>query len=139
MNNSFKSYMDYRSITDTTSSQWKLLNSGNIIVSNDGLLRDADGYIGIAIGTYYCDMVGERFIITLDSGNEIHAIVVDIKADKDTFDGANHKVDSSMIEFVIDIDQASNYYKKAIVLGNFDAEDEFHGNIVKIEKIVEGK
>ena len=129
--------MDYRAITDTTSAQWQLLNSGKINVCDDGLLRDNDGYIGIAIGSYYCDYIGERFVVTLEDGKKIPVISVDFKSDLDTHDGANHIVDSSMIEFVIDTDIASYYYESAIIHGNFDAEEEFRGNIVKIEKVME--
>lgn len=129
--------MDYRKITNISSAQWKLIHSDEIRVCSDGLLRDEDGFIGVAMGRYYQTSIGDRFIVTLDTGNKLKLISVDQKADCDTINGANHKTDNSMVEFVIDVDKARNTYKIDIVMGNFNYSEEFHGNIVKIEKVVE--
>lgn len=128
--------MDYRCVTDTTSSQYKLIYSEEIIVCDDGLLRDKYGYIGIAIGNYYTNGVGERFVVTFEDGRKEKFIVLDIKANKDTINGANHVSDGSMIEFVIDTNKAKTAYADAIKMGNFNYTNKFEGNIVSIEKVV---
>lgn len=130
--------MDYKFITDITSDQYKLIRSGIISICEDGLLRDQDGYIAIAIGSYYSKKIGDRFIITFDNGKQAKFIVCDEKADKDTINGSNQKFDKSMIEFIIDVNLAkSGKYSDAIVSGNFNSCEEFNGNIIRVEKIIE--
>lgn len=136
-NNSFKSYMSYKKITNKSSSQYKFIHSGEITYCEDGLLRDSNGYIAVAIGDYYSSYIGERFIVTFDSGNKAYLIKCDEKAIDDTVGGANQNTDGSMIEFIIDIDKAKLSYNKAIEDGNFNSIEEFKGNIVKIERVVE--
>lgn len=128
--------MDYKCITDKSSAQYKLIYSDEIKVCNDGLLRDDKGYVGVALGSYYADKVGDRFIVTFEDGSKAKFIVLDMKADKDTNGGANHKIDNSMIEFVIDTNMAQQTYPEAIRDGNFNSTNEYDGNIVKIEKVI---
>lgn len=129
--------MDWSCITSKTSAQYKLIHSDKIEICSDGLLRDKDGFIGVALGSYYSQKIGERFILTFEDGHKVKVITCDAKADKDTINGANHKSDGSMIEMVIDVDKAKNHYSLAIQMGDFNYAEEFQGNIVKIEKIVE--
>lgn len=128
--------MDYRCVTDTTSAQYALINSDAITVGDDGLLRDQYGYVGVAIGHYYTNGVGERFVATFEDGSRAKFIVLDIKADKDTINQANHVSDGSMVEFVIDTGKAKTAYPDAIKMGNLDYADQFNGNIIKMEKVV---
>lgn len=128
--------MDYRAVTDKSSAQYKLMHSNKITVCSDGLLRDKDGFIAIALGSYYSTKIGERFIITFENGNKIKVITCDAKADKDTINGANHKTDGSMIEMIIDVNKAKKYYPMGIKMGDFNHEEGFQGNIIKIVKVV---
>lgn len=128
--------MSVYAITDTTSAQYQLINSGEIQICDDGLLRDEYGYVGVAIGSYYADNIGDRFIITFEDGSQVKIIVVDMKADKDTINGANHITDGSMIEFVIDVELANESYPDAIIMGDFNWTEEYSGNISKIEKVI---
>lgn len=128
--------MSVYAITDTTSAQYQLINSGEIQICDDGLLRDEYGYVGVAIGSYYADNIGDRFIITFEDGSQAKIIVVDMKADKDTINGANHITDGSMIEFVIDVGLANESYPDAITMGDFNWTEEYSGNISKIEKVI---
>ena len=134
--NYFKSYMDYRAITDKNSYQYKLIHSEKISICSDGLLRDKNGFIAVALGSYYSTKIGERFIITFENGNKIKVITCDAKADKDTINGANHKTDGSMIEMIIDVSKAKKYYPMGIKMGDFNYEEGFQGNIIKIVKVV---
>ena len=128
--------MSVYAITDTTSAQYQLITSGAIQICDDGLLRDEYGSVGVAIGSYYADNIGDRFIITFEDGSQAKIIVVDMKADKDTINGANHITDGSMIEFVIDVKLANESYPDAITMGDFNWTAEYSGNISKIEKVI---
>jgi hypothetical protein len=76
--------MCYRSITNKNSAQWDYIHNQQIVtVSDDGLLRDADGFIAVALGSYFGD-IGSRYIFILDSGIELPVIKIDRKADKHT-------------------------------------------------------
>lgn len=131
---SFKSYMDYKCITDSSSPQYKLIYSGSIQVCSDGLLRSEE-YIGVALGSKF-GAIGDKFIVTLDNGKQFKAIKIDEKADQDTIDGCHHASDGSLIEFVIDTNLAKQSYSSAIVMGDFDYIDLFNGSIIKIERMV---
>lgn len=135
--NSIKSYMDYRKITSKSSAQYQLLYSGEIIFCDDGLLKDKDGYVAVAIGSRYSKKIGDRFIVTFDNGKQQKLIAVDHKADKDTYGGSNAKADTSMIEMIVDISKCRNSeYAKAIYDGDFNSHPDFEGNIIKIEKVI---
>lgn len=74
----FKTYMDYRAITDKESVQYDLQQ---LAYTDSQGIRRIDGDVCVALGTGYADKCGERFEITLDSGNSFTAIVGDIKSD----------------------------------------------------------
>lgn len=132
---SFKSYMDYRTITDQTSRQYQLIYSDSITVGSDGLLYSGE-YVGVALGSKFGE-IGDKFLITLNTGKQFKAIKVDEKDDSHTVDGCHHKVDGSVVEFVINIDLAQQSYPLAITMGNFDYIDKFNGTVVKIEREVQ--
>ena len=48
---SAKTYMDYRAITDTSSAQYQFIHSDQIMICEDGFLRDDEGFIGVAMGS----------------------------------------------------------------------------------------
>lgn len=135
-----KTYMDYRKITDETSPQWKLINSNKIFVNQKGYLQTEDGFIGVALGSYFGE-IGDKFIITLSSGKELKLIKVERKADIHT-DQNNYAGSSNydIIEFVIDT--KTPYMKQNIMAngyifnGNFNNNKEFEGAVVSIEKIL---
>lgn len=127
--------MDYKLITSTTSDQYKLIYSDEIVVGDDGLLYSGE-YIGIALGSRY-GWIGDKFVITLDTGKTFKAIKVDSKADKHVYYGCHHRTDASVVEFVIDTDRVRNSYPEALKMGSFNVVDAFNGVVVKIEKVVE--
>lgn len=124
--------MDYKYITDSSSPQYKLIYSGNIKVCSDGLLRSEE-YIGIALGSKF-GKIGDKFLITLNTGKQFKAIKIDEKDDRHTVDGCHHASDGSLIEFVIDTDLAKQTYSDAILMGDFNYIDLFNGEIVRIER-----
>lgn len=129
-NTAFKSYMDYRAITNKKSPQYKLQNA--CWTDDNGLRRYGDDYV-IAVGTYYADHVGDRLEITLDSGEEFTAIVGDFKADSHTDDTHRYTKMSNgnknVIEFVVDTKQLP---KKARQMGDISYIQGFEGDVADI-------
>lgn len=128
---SFKSYMDYRCITNTSSAQYKLQERA---YTNDEGIREVDGYLCVALGSYYANYVGETVKITLDSGVSFDAIVGDFKADCHT-DSTNRYSPMSgerknIVEFIVDTPCLS---KKVRNMGDVSYAG-YSGNVVSIEK-----
>lgn len=88
--NGFKSYMDYRMITDTSSKQYELQQHA---YTNENGLREYEGLIMIAIAGFN---VGDHLKLELDSGKEVDVIVGDLKADTSCL-----HPDGSMVEFIV--------------------------------------
>lgn len=135
-----KTYMDYRAITAKNSAQYRIIHSDRIEICKDGFLRDEDGFIGVAMGSYF-GSVGERYICYLDNGKEIKVIKVEEKANQHTNNGFCGSANNDIIEFVIDTkadwmrkNRSGNGY---IFSGNFNHYSEFNGKIVRIDKVVE--
>lgn len=137
---STKTYMDYRAITARGSKQYKYIHEYMTVDEETGFLYDEDGFIGVALGSYYGE-IGDRYYITLDSGVVLPVVKIDEKADGDTINGCAHSSDSSVIEFVIDTDYASSsdYFGRSgnglIVSGNYNNYELFKGKIDKVEEV----
>lgn len=138
-NSSTKTYMDYRKITSKTSKQYKYIQA-NMKVNDKGFLVDEEGYIGIALGSYFGD-IGSKYIITLSGGQALKVVKIEAKADIHTNNGCEQKWDKSVIEFVIDTDVASKHFGISsngyIMNGNFNKH--FKGTIEKIEVVIDWK
>lgn len=130
---SFKSYMDYRCITNHESAQWALQKYCK--TDGSGLRRYGDDYV-VALGSYYADHIGDRFKITLESGEEFTAVVGDFKADVHT-DASNRYTPMSngrknVLEFIVDTKCLD---RKAKLMGDISYVDGFLGNVLSIEKV----
>lgn len=137
-NTEFKTYMDYRCITDKTSAQYELQQFA--WTDEDGFRRIGDDYI-VAMGTYYAENVGDRFKITLDTDNEITVIIGDIKQDVHTdyfnqytpiYDENGIFFSGNVLEFIVDTDTLPKIPRK---LGTVSYFDNLKGNIKSIERI----
>ena len=128
----FKSYMSYRAITNTRSAQYQLQQK--CWTDDEGLRRLNDDYV-IALGTYYAEYIGERFKITLDTGESFTAVIGDFKADRHTdskhqyYDSGNGR--KNIVEFVVDTRELN---RKARRMGDISYISGFEGNIKSIEK-----
>lgn len=131
--------MDYRCITNKSSKQYDLIfKKKEIKVSNDGLLRNKNGSIAVALSSRYGD-VGDELIITLSTGKRLQVIKADEKAEKDLVNNCYHACDNSMIEVLVDVNEFGKHYHAAKVMGDFNYSDLMNGSIVKIEKILKQK
>lgn len=128
LNSSTKTYMDYRAIGMATT-QGRILASMNI--NSDGLISDSEGFIAVALGSYYGNL-GSRYRITTDTGQVFKVIKVDAKSDSDTTNGCldGH---GGMVEFIIASNLVANAYPQVSLSGNFNSLTQFSGNIIKIE------
>lgn len=130
---SFKSYMDYRTITNKSSSQYKLQEKA--WTDDEGLRRINDDYI-IALGTFYADKIGRRVRITLDTGESFTAIVGDFKANCHT-DNTNRYTSAgngskNVVEFIVDTHKMN---KKPKQMGDISYCYGMKGNVQSIERI----
>lgn len=128
--NAAKSYMDYRAITSTTSKQYELIKTLAIV---DGHLVDSNDNIAVALGSYWGE-IGDQFIFILSNGQELHVVKADEKDDKHVINGCEHKIDGSVLEFIIDskaFEPSENGY---IYNGNFNNVEQFNGEIVRVLK-----
>ena len=133
---SVKSYMEYSKITNKSSKQWKYIHTSGKIKIENGYLKEGE-YIGVALGSYFGE-IGTKYIFTLDTGKQIKVVKVEEKSDNDTINGCYQKYDKSVIEFVIDTHAFSKSKNGYVNNGNFNNLEQFKGNIVKIEKVLEG-
>ena len=141
--NTAKTYMDYRMTTVVSARQYQFLNYECYVDKNTGFLYDKDGFIAVALGSYYGE-IGDRFYFTLDSGIVLPLVKGEEKADEDTdYSGCYHTMDGSVIEFVIDSNYASNYFYSSgnglVLNGNYNNYSLFKGSISKVEKVLDEK
>ena len=99
----FKTYMDYRKITDKSSKQWALQEQA--WTEGRGFRKIGEHFL-VAVGTFYADEVGKELLIELEDGQRIKAIVGDIKQDKHT-DPTNRyvPVNGNIVEFIVDVEK----------------------------------
>lgn len=131
---SFKSYMDYRTITNHESAQWILQKKCS--TDSHGLRKYGSRYV-IAVGSYYAEHIGDKLEITLASGEQFSAIVGDFKADRHT-DSSNRYTavedSKNVIEFIVDVQELDSTARR---MGDISYVEGFDGSIERIEKIVE--
>ena len=134
---SVKTYMDYRKITKTDSAQYKLIHSDEIITDDRGFLVTKDGFIGVALGTYF-GPVGSKYIFTFEDGHQLKLIKVEVKSDAHTCDHNILDGSNAAIEFVIDSKTSwMNAHRGSnglIFNGNFNAY--FNGKIKSVHRVV---
>lgn len=135
-----KTYMDYRKITNKKSNQWKYIHSDAITLDDKGFLVTEDGHIGVALGSYF-GPIGSKYIFTLDTGIELKVVKVEQKSDKHTCE-YNYKAGANdVIEFVIDTQaeyMQDNIWGNGLIFqGNFNNCEDFEGNIIKIQEVME--
>jgi len=127
----FKTYMDFRCITNTSSKQWELQQLA--YTGEYGFRKIGDKYL-VALGTGYTKTVGDEFHITLDSGIEFDVIVGDLKSPQHT-DDTNRYIEKNgnITEFIVDTNILN---ETALAMGDVSYAG-FVGKIIKIERMIE--
>lgn len=126
--------MDYRSITNKNSKQYKLISNKVITVSDDGLLRNSKGSIAVALSSRYGN-IGDEFLLTFENGKRIYVIKADEKQEDQLVNNCYHP-DGSIVEVICDISRIGKNFNEAKVMGDFNYSDLFNGEIINIEKII---
>lgn len=114
--NTFKSWMDFRSITYVPSKQYYIQSKS---ITNDDGVRELNGRLTIAMAEQY-GPVGTEYDITFEDGQTIEAVIGDIKANT----GCTHP-DGSLIEFIVD----KNLISKDIRIGG-NVDELYQGSII---------
>lgn len=110
----FRSYMDFRSVTDTSSAQYQLLNSQDCYTdAATGCRMLGDRYC-IALGSGYTTTIGAKVNLVFEDGSVMRCVLGDAKADEHT-DTESHQfhtggmqngiwyaADGSVAEFIVD-------------------------------------
>lgn len=134
--NSFKTYMDYRMITDTSSKQWEMQQSA---YTDENGLRKIDDYYCVALGSGISDKLGNKFKITFESGETIKVIAADQKADQHT-DSTNTYMDLgngriNIVEFIVHTEKMPSIVRTMGDISHMPG-DKFYGNIIEMEAII---
>lgn len=95
----FKTFMDYRTITDKHSPQWQLQTQA---ITDANGLRVKDGRYLIAVGSYFTNEIGKELNVYLSDGTVLPCIVGDAKANRDTINGHSTGTHNDAIEFIVD-------------------------------------
>ena len=128
-NTGFKSYMDYITITNKSSDQYKLQQEAT---TDENGFRIYDECKMVALGTYYVDDIGDKFRITLEDDTVFYAIAGDVKSDLHTDPKHQHK-NGNIVEFIVDTQEISKTCKK---MGDMSYAG-LNGKIKSIEKVIE--
>ena len=125
----FKTFMDYKTITDQTSTQWQMQQEAE--TNDDGLRILNDKYM-VAMGTYYAEECGKEFRITLEGGEQIDVIIGDIKDNAHTdINNQYIPMNGNIIEFIVDTAKLDPITKQ---MGDI-SHSGFEGKIIKIEEL----
>lgn len=124
--NTCKSYMSYRTITCTSSPQYKMQHRRAYTDEATGV-RMVDGRYCIAVGPKVASRIGTKLELIYASGKRIPAIVGDQKGN--TIDGYRHP-DGSAVEFIVDY---RNLPRRARLMGDMSVLRKFRGDIVAIK------
>ncbi len=107
----FKSFMQYTSIKDKTSPQYRLQNEF-AYTGNYGI-RQVNGRYCIAIGTAFETNIGTYIDLILDNDEIISGIVSDIKSSNDTLSNNITTADNGCVsEFVVDLQSLNDKARK---------------------------
>lgn len=139
INSSFKTWMDYRAITNRDSAQYKYIqrwgwpdDNGFMRCGGERDLGITDDYYLIALGSYYGTEIGTKYKITTDTGSVFYGALADCKADCDTDSKHRYSYNNDVVEFIVD----SRCLDKTVKLfGSANVYMPLNGKIASIERI----
>ena len=139
IDSTFKSYMDYRAVTNTDSPQYKYIKrwgwsdgEGFMRASGERDLGIAGDYYMIALGSYYGTEVGTKYRIITDTGNLFYGVLCDLKDDRHTNSTRQYAGNNDIVEFIVDTGALNKDVK---VMGSANVYMPLNGNIASIEQI----
>ena len=139
INSYFKTYMDYRYVTNQNSAQYKFINTWGWLDSEGFMRCNAEKTLGIdehyyliALGSYYGTEIGTKYRITLDTGRVFYGVLADCKADIHTNSTHQYSKNNDVVEFLVDARQLNKTVKR---FGSANVYMPLNGNVAKIEKI----
>ena len=123
-NSSFKSYMDYGTITDRKSKQYKIQAESE---TDENGLRTYKGYYTVAVGTGFGASVGECIDVQLSTGELLHCVIGDIKKNEHT-DSTHMQVahNGNVVEFIVDMHKLNHVARER---GDISYIDGFEGYV----------
>ena len=140
INSSFKTYMDYRCVTNTSSPQYKFINTWGWVDDN-GFLRCSgesdfgvtDNYYVVAMGSYYSTTPGDKFRITTDTGNVFYTAIGDLKDDRHTNSTHQYTIGTNdILEFLV---YTPTLLRDVKFHGSANVYMPLNGSIAKVEKM----
>lgn len=108
-NNSFKAYMSYKTITNISSSQYKLQQRAT---TGKYGIRTVNGRYCIAVGSYYTTTIGTKIDIVMENSNIIQCVLGDVKADAHTDSLNRANPNGCIIEFLVDMNTLDKTCKR---------------------------
>lgn len=139
INTSFKTYMDWRCVTNTESAQYKCIrhwgwndDEGFMRANGERDLGITDDYYMIALGSYYGTTIGTKYKITTDTGNVFYGMLCDLKADRHTNSTHQYAHNNDVVEFLIDDRYLNTTVRR---MGSANVYMPLNGSIAKIERI----
>nr|DAP55405.1 MAG TPA: protein of unknown function (DUF4083) [Caudoviricetes sp.] len=125
---SFKSYMDYRTITNKGSYAYQLQKQA---ITDENGLRKINDYYCVAMGTRY-GKVGDKLYIETDEGAHWNVILADIKSDKHTDSTHSYTLSNGcMMEFIVDTRKMPTHIKHSGTVNGLG----FQGKITVVKHI----
>lgn len=136
---SFKTYMDYRAVTNKRSNQYKYIHKwgwrdgeGFMRANGERDLGITDDYYLVALGSYYGTTIGTKYRFTTDSGRVFYGVLADCKANKHTNSTNQYGRNKDIVEFLVD----TRYLNKTVRrMGSANVYPPLNGSITKIERI----
>lgn len=126
-NSSFKSYMDYRAITNTRSKQYAIQRACE---TDENGLRTYNGHYTVAVGSGFGATVGDYIDVKLETGVVLHCIVGDMKQDRHTGDD-NIQVthNGNIVEFIVNANQLNSAARSS---GSIEDIAGFEGDVASV-------
>lgn len=139
IDSSFKTYMDYRTITNTGSPQYRFIHewgwsdwNGFMRANGESDLGITDNYYMIALGSFYGTEIGTKYRITTDTGNVFYGVLCDQKDNCDTDATHRYSYNNDVIEFIVD---TSRLNPDVRFMGSANVYMPLNGKITNIERI----
>ena len=139
VNSSFKTWMDWRKVTNTRSAQYKFIrrwgwcdDQGFMRCDGERDLGIPEDYYLIALGSYYGTTIGTKYKITTDTGNVFFGVLADCKADIHTNSTNQYAGHKDVVEFLVDTRALNRNVRR---MGNANYYEPLKGKIAKIERL----